>query len=99
MNNSLIIAIITSSAFATLISNLFNLYRDSKVHADGIAEGVMYLLYDRIKYLAKHYISDGAISPEDLEDLTNMWVCYHDTLGGNGYLDTLMNAVKRLPIK
>ncbi|MBQ1982242.1 MAG: hypothetical protein II229_03355, partial [Clostridia bacterium] len=37
-------------------------------------------------------------SPEDLEDLTRMWACYHDDLEGNGYLDSLMAAVKRLPI-
>ena len=30
-----------------------------------------------------------------------MWECYHDPegLNGNGYLDSLMQAVKRLPVR
>lgn len=65
--------------------------------ASEIADGVMFLLQDRIKYLAKHYIADGEISAEDLEDLLRMHEVYHK-LGGNGYLDTLIGAVKNLPI-
>ena len=63
-----------------------------------IADGVMLLLQDRVKYLAKHYISDGAVSAEDLEDLIRMHETYH-RLGGNGYLDTLMANVKNLKIE
>lgn len=98
--NEIMIAIIGSGALTALITNAFNLYRDRKSHEDGIAEGVQLLLYDRIKYLAKHYITASAISPDDLEDLSRMWACYHDPegLNGNGYLDSLMAAVGRLPI-
>lgn len=96
--DTIIIAIIGSGALTALITNLFNVYRDRKTHNDGVAEGVQLLLYDRIKYLAKRYLADGHISPEDLEDITHMWTCYHDGLDGNGYLDSLMAAVKRLPI-
>lgn len=62
-----------------------------------IEEGVQLLLQDRIKYLAKSYIADGEIHAEDLEDIVHMHEAYHD-LGGNGYLDTLMSAVKGLKI-
>ena len=62
-----------------------------------VAEGVMVLLQDRIKFLAKHYIKDGTISAEDLEDLMRMHTTYK-SLGGNGYLDALMTAVKDLPL-
>lgn len=98
--NEIIIAIIGSGTLTALITNLFNIYRDRKSHEDGIAEGVQLLLYDRIKTLAKNHISAGTISPDDLEDLSRMWTCYHDPegLNGNGYLDSLMGAVKRLPI-
>lgn len=99
--NEIIIAIIGSGALTALITNLFNIYRDRKSHEDGIAEGVQLLLYDRIKYLAKRYLEAGAIAPDDLEDLARMWACYHDPegLNGNGYLDSLMAAVGRLPIR
>lgn len=98
--NDIIIAIIGSGALTALITNAFNIYRDRRSHENGIAEGVQLLLYDRIKYLAKHYITAGAITPDDLEDLSRMWTCYHDPegLNGNGYLDSLMAAVKRLPL-
>ena len=98
MSKDIIIAIIGSGALTALITNLFTMIKDRKDKSHGIAEGVQLLLYDRIKYLSKSYIKDGQISPEDLEDLTRMWTCYHDDLEGNGYLDSLMAAVKRLPI-
>lgn len=98
--NNIIIAIIGSGALTALITNTFNVYIARKSHDDGIALGVQLLLYDRIKYLSKSYIRDGKISAEDLEDLSRMWTCYHDPKGldGNGYLDSLMTAVKKLPI-
>lgn len=99
MYQPIIIAIIGSGALTALITNIFNMVRDRKNKNNGIAEGVQLLLYDRIKYLSKSYIKDGHITAEDLEDLTRMWHCYHDTLDGNGYLDSLMSAVRRLPIE
>lgn len=101
MTQSIIIAIIGSGALTALITNIFNVYRDHRSHEDGIAEGVQLLLYDRIKYLAKHHITAEQISPDELEDISRMWECYHDPdgLNGNGYLDSLMAAVKRLPVR
>ena len=96
----IIVAIIGSGALTALITNSFNVYRDRRSHEDGIAEGVQLLLYDRIKCLCKGHIREGKISAEDLEDLSRMWECYHDPKGldGNGYLDSLMSTVKKLPI-
>lgn len=53
------------------------------------------LLYDRIKHLAKSYISRGWVTVEELEDLNRMHDVYHDTdkLNGNGFLYDLMNTV------
>ena len=94
----IIIAIIGSGALTALITNIFSMIKDRKDKSHGIAEGVQLLLYDRIKSLSKSYIKDGKISPEALEDLTRMWTCYHDDLDGDSFLDSLMAAVKRLPI-
>lgn len=54
------------------------------------------ILYDRIKHLAKHYISRGWVSVEELEDLNMMHSVYHDKdkLDGNGFLDDLMHTVR-----
>lgn len=53
------------------------------------------LLYDRIKYLAKSYISRNWVTIEELEDLNRMHAVYHDSdkLDGNGFLKELMNTV------
>ena len=80
-----------------LIMWAVNRKAEKQNRASEIADGVMFLLQDRIKYLAKHYIQDGQISAEDLEDLLRMHEVYHK-LGGNGYLDTLIGAVKNLKL-
>ena len=55
-------------------------------------------MYDRIKHLAKVYISREEITAEELEDLITMHECYHSDLGGNGFLDDLMAQARHLPI-
>ena len=54
------------------------------------------ILYDRIKHLAKSYIKRGWISVEEYEDLKRMHNVYHDELGGNGFLDAIMEEVNKL---
>lgn len=63
----------------------------------GIQAGVRILLYDRIKHLGKAYIKKGFVTVEELEDLHSMHAIYHDELGGNGFLDSLMKSVDSLP--
>lgn len=60
------------------------------------AKGVECVLRDRTKYLAKKFLEAGEVDPDDLEELMDMHRCYK-ALGGNGYLDTLMEDVKHLP--
>ena len=54
------------------------------------------ILYDRIKHLAKSYIKRGYITVEEYEDLKRMHKVYHDELGGNGFLDAIMEEVDKL---
>lgn len=101
MDNSIIIAIISSGALSTLISAMFNLWQTRRKKADGVRDGVKMILYDRIKFLGKEYIDRGYVTTEELEDLTTMHDIYHDPegLNGNGFLDSLMNSVNKLPLK
>lgn len=62
-----------------------------------LKEGMTWLMYDRILYLAKRYIERGIVSFEDYRILTEMHRVYHDKLGGNGYLDEIMASVRALP--
>lgn len=57
------------------------------------------ILYDRIKHLAKSYIKRSWISVEEYEDLKRMHKVYHDDLGGNGFLDAIMEEVDKLEKK
>ena len=97
-STEIIIAIIGSGALSTLISSIITLISQRLRKKDNTAEGLQILLYDRIKHLAKSYIARGWITTEELEDLMHMHRVYHD-LGGNGYLDKLMEQVHRLEVR
>jgi hypothetical protein len=66
---------------------------------DNLTCGTRMLLYIVIKDRARHYIHEGSITPEDLEDILAMHVIYHDKLGGNGFLDSVIKQVRQLPIR
>lgn len=95
----LVLAVLGSGALSAVISGLMTRWNSRKRKNDGVSEGVQVLLYDRIKYLGCRYIADGEISAGDLEDLIRMHNVYHDGLDGNGYLDSVISAVKKLPIR
>ena len=66
---------------------------------DDLRQGIMILLYDRIKHLGMKYVERNSITSEELEDLITMHRIYHGALQGNGFLDSLMGQVKALPIR
>ena len=99
MDNTVLIAIVSSSAFATLLSFCTQLIRDRMKNKHGVAAGVKIILYDRIKWMGNKYLDRGWISSEELEDLVEMHRIYHDELIGNGFLDEIMKKVKALPLK
>jgi len=63
------------------------------------SEALKYILYDRIRYLGREYIARGEIDFDDRRILNAMHKVYHDGLGGNGDLDTLMSQVNTLKLK
>ena len=104
------IAILTSTAAAALITQIGELIRskssgrrkaaeaDAKAMA-ALREGLKWVLYDRIRYLGQAYLREGEIDFDDRRLLGEMHKAYHDGLGGNGDLDTLMQSVNDLPLK
>ena len=97
MTVELWIAVIGSGALSAAVSGAFALLQSRTKRADALTQGVQQLMYDRIKHLCKAHISRGQIASNDLEDLLKMHAAYHK-LGGNGFLDELMEAVGRLKI-
>lgn len=63
-----------------------------------LKEGVLALLHDRLYQGCKHYISQGVIDIEGLDNMGYLYNSYH-ALGGNGTGTELYNRVKKLPIK
>lgn len=61
--------------------------------------GVRSLLYSEIKDRAKAALAAGEITAEELEDITRKHELYHGPLHGNGYLDTLMDKLRALPVR
>lgn len=96
---SIVLAVLTSSALSAVIAGLFSRSADKKRKSSGMVSGVRMILYERIKYLGRHYIERGSVEPDELEDLIEMHKTYHDDLDGNGFLDKLMGDVKKLPIQ
>ena len=100
-----LIALISGGVAASVVGGVFsvitlklNRKAQKEDKSDDITSGLRMLLYDRIKYLGKSYISRGKIHAEELEALIAMHNVYHDKLHGNGFLDELMIQVRHLPI-
>ena len=87
-------AIIGSGALSAVIGGLFSLIR----RRDATQKCLRQMLYNDIKTLGRKYIAADQISSEDLEDLIDMHKIYHDDLSGNGYLDHVMEEVKKLKV-
>lgn len=94
---TLILAIISSGALSAIIGGLFARSNQKKEENNGVREGVRVLLYDRLKHLCKKHIQEGKITSDQLEDILSMHNAYHN-IGGNGFLDSLISQVKKLPI-
>ena len=57
------------------------------------------ILEDRIRFIGRGYIHQGYIFAEDKELLMRMWEVYHNQLGGNGYLQTVMDGVNSIEVR
>ena len=72
---------------------------DIKKMMASLVESQKNVLFDRIQYLCRRYISEGEIDFDDLRELNALHHSYHDGLGGNGDLDALMDSARALPLK
>ena len=93
------------AAIITLMSNVIMWKLNRKAALEdkedtrfkALQEGQRVILLDRIQYLCRCYIHDGKVDFDDRRRLHKMHDAYH-ALGGNGDLDTLMEAVDELPV-
>jgi hypothetical protein len=73
--------------------------KDMEQSLNAVVEGQRYILLDRIRYLGCAYLKNGEVSFDDRRLLNMMHGVYHNGLGGNGDLNTLMEEVNDLPLK
>jgi len=88
--------ILSSSVVSTLVSQLFKIWEKASEKDSGEQQALRLIMKDRLRFLCLQYISQNWIYEDELEDLIAMHNCYHNSLNGNGYLDDLMERVKRL---
>lgn len=89
-----LLAILASGVLSTIISALISNLQTK----NSISGGLKHILYFQIKQGCSDAIHDGFIDIDSLQALHEAWEIYHDKLGGNGYLTTLMNRVNSLPL-
>ena len=96
---AIIVAVIGSGVLNTLLSYIMSQHEKKKDSESGIKEASRLLMKDRLRFLCVHYIQQGWIYEDELEDLTVMHSCYHNDLNGNGFLDKQMARVNQLEIR
>ena len=72
---------------------------DTERSVQELKDGLRIIMLDRIRYLGYAYLKDGEIDYDDRKYLNEMHGVYHNSLGGNGDLDMLMQSVNDLPLK
>ena len=96
---TIIVAIIGSGVLNTLLSHFITQQEKKKDYEGGVKEALRLIMKDRLRFLCMHYVQQGWIYEDELEDITSMHQCYHNDLNGNGFLDKQMDRVNNLEIK
>ena len=96
---TIIVAIISSGVLNTLITYSISAHEKKKNADSGIQESLRLMMKDRLRFLCVHYIEQGWIYEDELEDIITMHSCYHDDLNGNGFLNKLMSKVNELEVR
>lgn len=65
---------------------------------DAKTKAILALLHDKIYYLCEKHILSGAISVDELDNLTYLYGPYKE-MGGNGTCEHLYNECKKLKVK
>ena len=82
----------------TRIVNVEENVTEMQVKIDSLMVGTREVLRDRIEHLISSYIKRGYITLMELEGVEKLHSAYHE-LGGNGFLNELMERAEALPIK
>lgn len=96
---TIIVAIIGSGVLNTILNYLISIREKRMDQNSGEKKSIRLIMKNNVRTLCDKYIQQGWIYEDELEDLIAMHKCYHDDLGGNGFLDKLMSKVMNLEIR
>lgn len=98
MDKTIIIAIISSGAFTTLINAILTYINKRNESKSNISKGLMCLLGYELKKECIRLVKLKNVELDDLEQLEELNALYHE-MGGNGYVKRLMEKVEKLEVK
>ncbi len=96
---AIVVAIIGSGVLNTILNYLISSRERKKENKTGITKACRLIMKDRLRFLCVHYIQQGWIYEDELDDIIAMHRCYHDDLKGNGFLDKQMEKVCNLEVR
>lgn len=96
---TIIVAIIGSGVLNTILNYSINSKEKKEAEVKSSEKALRLMMKDRLRFLCMHYISQGWIYEDELEDIMAMHSLYHNDLKGNGFLDNQMEKVKNLEVR
>lgn len=96
---TVVVSIIGSGFLTTLLNHFLTQSSNKKNGEKEIKQAARLLMKDRLRFLCMHYIEQGWIYEDELEDIISMHNCYHNDLNGNGFLDKQMEKVNNLEVR
>lgn len=96
---TVVVAIIGSGILNTMFTYLATTVDKRKNKEKSYDKAARIIMKDRLRYLCQHYIDQGWIYEDELEDIVSMHECYHNDLKGNGFLDKQMERVNNLEVR
>ena len=98
MDKTIVIAIVSSGAFTAFINAIINYLNKKNENKSNISKALMCLLGYEIKAECHRLIKAKQVELDDLEQLQELNNLYH-SMGGNGYVKSLLDRVERLEVK
>lgn len=98
MDKTVVIAILSSGAFTAIVNFVLNYWNKKNESKSNISKALMCLLGYEIKSECNRLIKNKSVSLNDIQQLQELNDLYH-TMGGNGFVKTLMDNVKKLEVK
>lgn len=88
-----------SGSVVAIVNGIFTILQKVLEKRGTTRKALRFLLLSSIQQECREHIRIGQINSEDLKSIHEWYDLYHNDLGGNGYIDSLIKKVDNLPIK